>query len=168
MDNFNNTLQPEADFPRATDVQDFDNAQTSHALDVVISAAESPSQPKPARPMQVKRFLSGMVFAGSGIGLMLCVAVGALHDAGADGKLSLPAVALCMVIGLMLLGGGFGVMATAAPTFDDDEFARLLRQGNQPLAGERCDNEPFTPSIWEDSQEGSPLDHSEHMEESLA
>ena len=60
------------------------------------------------------------------------------------------------------------MMATAAPTFDDDEFARLLRQGNQPLAGERCDNEPFTPSIWEDSQEGSPLDHSEHMEESLA
>ncbi len=122
-------------------VEDNGNTPTSHALDMVISAAETPRKPKPARPMQIKRFLSGLVFAAGGIGLMLCVAVGALQDAGADGKLSLPAVAICMVIGLMLLGGGFGVMATAAPTFDDGEFDRLLRQGNQSLAGEPSDEE---------------------------
>lgn len=115
-------------------MEDDYHTPTSHALDVIISAAEPPRKPKPARPLQLKRFLTGMVFAACGIGLMLCVAVGALQDAGADGNFSLPAVAICMVAGLMLLGGGFGIMATAAPTFDDDEFDRLLRQGSHPLA----------------------------------
>jgi|GEM_PF-2250877 len=79
-----------------------------------------------ARPMQKRRFLSGLLFSSLGISLMLMVAVGTLHGFGIQGRLSLPVVGLCMIFGLMLLGGGFGVMATAAPTFDDNEFNRLL------------------------------------------
>lgn len=149
-------------------VEDDDGTPTSHALDMVISAAENPSKPQSARPMQIKRFLSGLMFAAGGIGLMLCVAAGALQDAGADGKLSLPAVAICMVIGLMLLGGGFGVMATAAPTFDDGEFDRLLRQGNQSLAGTPSNEKSATRSADDktSSKKGTSV-VSDLLEESL-
>lgn len=74
---------------------------------------------EPARPMNRKRFLLGFLLAGSGIGIMLAVAVGALQTAGLNGGLSLPSVALCMVAGVMLLGGGFGIMATSSAQFDD-------------------------------------------------
>ncbi|MEZ6132860.1 MAG: hypothetical protein R3C59_29680 [Planctomycetaceae bacterium] len=89
--------------------------------------------PCPARPMNKRRFATGLLFATSGIALMLTVALGALQSAGANGRLSLPAVAVCMIIGLMLLGGGFGVMATAAATFDDAEFDRLMHASDRPL-----------------------------------
>jgi hypothetical protein len=79
-----------------------------------------------ARPMQKRRFLSGLLFSSLGISLMLMVAVGTLHGFGIQGRLSLPVIGLCTIFGLMLLGGGFGVMATAAPTFDDNEFNRLM------------------------------------------
>lgn len=82
------------------------------------------------KPMQKGRFLMGLVFSSLGIGLMLAIAVGALQNVGLNGRLSLPAVGVCMVVGLVLLGGGFGVMATAAPTFDDDEFDRLVADGD--------------------------------------
>lgn len=63
---------------------------------------------------------------------MLMVAVGTLQNLGINGRLSLPAVGLCMIVGLMLLGGGFGIMATSAATFDDHEFDRLMEAGNLP------------------------------------
>lgn len=97
-----------------------------------------------ARPMQKRRFLMGLVFSAAGIGLMLVVAAGAVQDAGFHGRLSLPVVGFCMIIGLMLLGGGFGVMATAAPTFDDNEFDRLVQAGesgvSEPVSMSRHQN----------------------------
>lgn len=85
--------------------------------------------PKPSNgptPMRIKRFLFGMLIAAGGIALMLIVAFGMLQGWGVNKNLSLPAIGLCMILGLMMLGGGFGVMATAAGTFDDDEFDRLM------------------------------------------
>ena len=82
----------------------------------------------PSRPMQKGRFLFGMLLSASGLASMLIVAAGALQTAGMNGRLSLPAVAILMVLGLMLLGGGFGIMATSAGTFDDDEFNRLMAE----------------------------------------
>ncbi len=64
---------------------------------------------------------------------MLMVAAGTLQNLGINGRLSLPAVGLCMIVGLMLLGGGFGIMATSAATFDDHEFDRLMEAGNLPM-----------------------------------
>ena len=78
------------------------------------------------RPLQILPFLRGFFISGGGLGLMMLVVVGVLRDIGVDGSLSLPVVAICMVMGLMMLGGGFGIMATAAPRFDDGEFDRLL------------------------------------------
>ena len=34
----------------------------------------------------------------------------------------MPLVAISAIAGVMLLGGGFGLMATAVPGFDDGEF----------------------------------------------
>ena len=84
------------------------------------------SRQKKVRPMQRQRFVFGLLFSCVGIGLMLMVAAGTLQGAGLNGRLSLPVVGLFMILGLMLLGGGFGVMATAAAGFDDNEFERLM------------------------------------------
>ncbi|MEP3479676.1 MAG: hypothetical protein ABJZ55_10545 [Fuerstiella sp.] len=81
------------------------------------------SEPRPFKPRQ---FLFGLALSTGGMGLMLFVAAGALHDAGAGGAVSLPATGLCMILGLMLLGGGFGQMAISSPSFDDSEFQRML------------------------------------------
>jgi len=127
------------------EVTSADHVLNSESLDsefhdnVSFDAAGVPAVTPPpvkTQPMQKRRFASGLAIATSGIGLMMFVAMGALRDVGADGHFSLPAVALCMVIGLMMLGGGFGIMATAAPKFDDDEFERLMRLGDDLNASE--------------------------------
>ncbi len=101
-------------------------------VSVPFESGVAPMTPrtKRGRPMQKARFVWGLFLSASGMGLMLVVAAGALHGAGVNGRLSLPVVGLCMIIGLMLLGGGFGIMATASPTFDDDEFDRLMQAGD--------------------------------------
>lgn len=86
-----------------------------------------PSQPK---TMDRGRFFFGMLLSSVGIGLLLLVAVGTLQQMGADGRLSLPLVAITSIAGVMMLGGGFGVMATAAAGLDDGEFDRLMKAGN--------------------------------------
>lgn len=106
--------------------------------DAGAPAAESRQAPVSGRPMQKSRFLAGLLFSGLGLSLMLAVAVGALQDFGLSGRFSLPAVGGCMVIGLMLVGGGFGMMATAAPRFDDDEFDRLVQADNNAEAVSRA------------------------------
>ncbi|MDG1893919.1 MAG: hypothetical protein P8J37_03325 [Fuerstiella sp.] len=85
-----------------------------------------------ARPMRKCRFLTGLTLSTCGVATMLMVAAGTLQNHGINGRLSLPAVGLCMIVGLMLLGGGFGIMATSAATFDDQEFDRLMEAGNLP------------------------------------
>ena len=95
-----------------------------------------------ARPMQIKRFVYGMLLASGGVGLMLSVAFGVLHGWGIRGDISLPVIGLCMIIGLMLLGGGFGVMATASGTFDDDEFDRLMAGENRRFDEQIESHEP--------------------------
>lgn len=118
-------------------VLDTENPFAEHADSVsdVAPLLQTPTVTPPAgpRPMNKSRFATGLMFAASGMTLMLVVAFGAMQNAGALGRLSLPAVGLCMIIGLMLLGGGFGVMATSAATFDDGEFERLMRGLEQPL-----------------------------------
>lgn len=86
---------------------------------------------KAPRGMRKLRFVFGMLLTGSGIALILSVAAGAVQAFGVTGRLSLPAVGLCMIVGVMLLGGGFGVMATSAATFENDEFERLMAD-NRP------------------------------------
>lgn len=94
-----------------------------------ITSMHSPA----ARPMQIRRFIFGLLLSTFGLGGMLMVAVSAFRGGRFAGDLSLPAIGLSMIAGLMLLGGGFGIMATASPTFDDQEFERLVQLGEQGL-----------------------------------
>ena len=109
------------------------NLQPDHDGDgskPAVAPCEPASMPSKARPMQIRRFFSGLIFSTCGIVLMLTVAAGTLQSFGAQGRLSLPAVGLCMIVGLMLLGGGFGIMATSSPVFDDNEFERMIQSGS--------------------------------------
>lgn len=97
------------------------------------------AEPRPFKPQQ---FLFGMALSAGGVGLMLFVAAGALHDVGAGGAISLPATGLCMILGLMLLGGGFGQMAVSSPRFDDTEFQRMLNGDTEDDDDAETGNEP--------------------------
>lgn len=82
------------------------------------------------RPMRKLRFAFGLTLSTAGVAIILAIAFGSLQSVGVRGQISLPAVGLCVILGVMLLGGGFGLMATSAPGFDEDEFNRLMQAGD--------------------------------------
>ena len=91
-------------------------------------AADCP--PSELKTMDKGRFCFGMLLSSAGVGLLLSVAVGIVQQFGAGGRFSLPLVAFTAIAGVMMLGGGFGVMATASAGLDDGEFERLMEAGN--------------------------------------
>ena len=121
-----NTLLTEQETASVNNTETTDQQFQSSFLSPPAQQQTKPSHISEPRPFQPKPFFFGLILATGGIGLMLFVAAGALHDAGGAGAVSLPATGLFMVLGLMLLGGGFGQMAISSPQFDDTEFQRLL------------------------------------------
>lgn len=62
------------------------------------------------------------------------------------GEFALLIVAGSVLAGVTLLGGGFGLMATASSGFDEQEFDRLARAGNisavvMPAEKPGCNND---------------------------
>ncbi len=86
--------------------------------------------PRAIRAMDKGRFASGLLLSSVGIGCLLMIAVGTLQQADIAERFSMPIVACAAIMGIMMLGGGFGLMATAAAGFDDGEFDRLMEAGN--------------------------------------
>lgn len=86
--------------------------------------------PKTIKQFQPLRFAVGLSCTASGVALILGVGlrVVEMHDVSSD--FAMPLVAVCVLTGVMLLGGGFGVMATSSSGFDDAEFDRLATAGN--------------------------------------
>ena len=121
-----NTLLTEQETASVNNTETTDQQFQPAFLSPSAQQQTKPSHISEPRPFQPKPFFFGLILATGGIGLMLFVAAGALHDAGGAGAVSLPATGLFMVLGLMLLGGGFGQMAISSPQFDDTEFQRLL------------------------------------------
>ncbi len=124
-----NSIDAVVDF-RSTSL-DSAEYERSEPEEANLPTAEADREPCTGRPMQKGRFCMGLIFSTLGMSTMLLVAIGAFRGIGVNGRLSLPVVAVCMILGLMLLGGGFGVMATASPTFDDAEFERLMQSGER-------------------------------------
>ena len=85
---------------------------------------------EPIRKFNVFRFAAGMLSTAGGATLILGVGVfvDEIRDAGGDFTLAL--VGILALVGVMLLGGGFGVMATSSSGFDEEEFDRLATAGN--------------------------------------
>jgi hypothetical protein len=64
------------------------------------------------------------------MGMVLFVGIRMLEVQQIGGNFALLVVAGSVLTGVMLLGGGFGLMATASSGFDEQEFDRLARAGN--------------------------------------
>ena len=129
-------------------------AITGHLSQQPLSSPESPSARAPVPPktqlaippaeipppmagqaMDKGRFAFGLLLSSAGVAVMMTIAGGLLYDSGIAERFSLPIVAGAAIMGIMLLGGGFGLMATAAGSMDDGEFERLMEAGNISAAG---------------------------------
>ncbi len=82
------------------------------------------------RSMRPIRFAMGAMVSATGIGMILSVAFGMFQIRKFGGDMSLLIVGFVVLLGVMFLGGGFGVMATSSAGFDESEFDRLSSAGN--------------------------------------
>ena len=88
---------------------------------------ETSAERKKLRPL---RFATGLCLTTLGMGMVLFVGVRMLEVQQVGGDFALLIVAGSVLTGVTLLGGGFGLMATASSGFDEQEFDRLARAGN--------------------------------------
>ena len=88
---------------------------------------EASAERKKLRPL---RFATGLCLTTFGMGMVLFVGVRMLEVQQVGGDFALLLVAGSVLTGVTLLGGGFGLMATASSGFDEQEFDRLARAGN--------------------------------------
>ncbi len=95
--------------------------QTSSAL------AQSGVSTK-VRRIKLGRFLTGLLLTALGVSSILLVGISLIHVRRVRADLALPVVGFSVLTGVMLLGGGFGLMATAAGGFDEEEFDRLMNR----------------------------------------
>lgn len=91
------------------------------------SAENSSLQIRAMRPV---RFAMGAMISATGVGMILSVAFGMFQIRKFGGDMSLLIVGFVVLLGVMFLGGGFGVMATSSAGFDESEFDRLSIAGN--------------------------------------
>lgn len=91
------------------------------------SGPETSAERKKLRPL---RFATGLCLTTFGMGMVLFVGIRMLEVQQVGGDFALLIVAGSVLTGVTLLGGGFGLMATASSGFDEQEFDRLARAGN--------------------------------------
>ena len=122
-----------------TDSSTFDNSLvtfSSSVSDETVPALMEPltttdhRTPLPRRKFRPLRFVVGLTLTTVGVSLILWVAIRMLDVHYLGGRFALALVAIVVMSSVMMLGGGFGLMATAAAGFDDNEFDRLIRSGN--------------------------------------
>ncbi|MCA9036471.1 MAG: hypothetical protein KDA91_15155 [Planctomycetaceae bacterium] len=86
----------------------------------------------------LRRFLAGLMLTALGVMSILLVGVSLIHVRRVGTEMALPIVGVAVLIGIMLLGGGFGLMATASamPTDGDDVFGASLLADTNPEKAE--------------------------------
>ena len=94
-----------------------------------IDADEIQQIPKMIQKFQPQRFAIGLLSTATGVALILGVGLRIIEMRNI-GDFTMPLIGICVLIGLMLLSGGFGVMATSSSGFDEEEFERLAAAGN--------------------------------------
>lgn len=85
---------------------------------------------KSIKQFQPLRFAVGLCCTSSGVALILGVGLRVVEMHDISNEFAMPLVAVCILTGVMLLGGGFGLMATSSSGFDEAEFDRLATAGN--------------------------------------
>jgi hypothetical protein len=79
--------------------------------------------PRSFRPV---RFASGLAITTAGMSAFLLVGIRIMELRALAGDFVLPLVGVTVLVGIVLLGGGFGLMATAAAGFDEREFEQSI------------------------------------------
>lgn len=85
---------------------------------------------RPVRTFRPQRFAIGLLSTTSGVALILGIGFRAVEMRDVGGDFTPPLIGILVLIGVILLGGGFGVMATSSSGFDEEEFDRLASAGN--------------------------------------
>lgn len=113
---------------------------------------DTASTTRQIRKFQPLRFAWGLLSTTAGVALILSVALRVFELQDVSGDFVMPLNGMCVLIGVMLLGGGFGIMATSSSGFDEDEFDRLAEAGNISAASptKRRDSD------FEDERESQP------------
>ncbi len=82
------------------------------------------------RKFQPLRFAMGLLCTAAGVALILGAGLRVIEVQNVGAGITLPLIGICLLVGVMLVGGGFGVMATSSSGFDEAEFDRLATAGN--------------------------------------
>lgn len=88
--------------------------------------AEHATARQAVRRMRPGRFLLGLLLTTLGVAAILLLGVGMLHQRRLDRPLALPLAGFVGLAGVLLLSGGFCMMASASAGFDEEEFERLM------------------------------------------
>ena len=95
-----------------------------------IGAVSTQQIPHANRKFQPLRFATGLLSTAAGVALILGVGFRIIETQGIGDDFAMLLIAVCVLAGVMLLGGGFGVMVTSSSGFDEEEFDRLTAAGN--------------------------------------
>ena len=95
-----------------------------------LFTAVTANQRQPPRALKPLRFAFGMLLTGCGMSMILLIGIRMIEVRLIGGDFAMPLVAMGALTGVMLLGGGFGIMATSSSGFDEGEFDRLAEAGN--------------------------------------
>ena len=102
-------------------------ALTGLANDDTMSLRQHVLSVREFRPL---RFALGLLSTACGVAIILGIGVRMIETRQFGEAIATPFGAVCMLAGVMLLGSGFGIMATASSGFDESEFDRLADAGN--------------------------------------
>ncbi len=119
------SLKPIPEFTSVASRSDSDSGRLE-PLDSAIAMDHS----QPPRPLRPLRFAFGMLLTGCGMAMILLIAIRLIEVRLMGGDFSTSWVAVGVLTGILLLGGGFGIMASSSSGFDEDEFDRLAEAGN--------------------------------------
>jgi len=119
----------------ASETVTVDSAKAAESLETTPLETVSLESPGPETSAERKklrplRFATGLCLTTFGMGMVLFVGIRMLEVQQVGGDFALLIVAGSVLTGVALLGGGFGLMATASSGFDEQEFDRLARAGN--------------------------------------
>jgi hypothetical protein len=133
-----NTSSTSTETPTLVSGQGEERLETASLGHLAVEAPgpESLSERKKLRPL---KFATGLCLTTFGMGIVLFVGVRMLEVQQIGGDFALLIVAGSVLTGVTLLGGGFGLMASASSGFDEQEFDRLARAGNISAVGLSAD-----------------------------
>lgn len=112
---------------------DHANVRTIATTADLVEHSTASGRPRTGRPMKISRFLAGLLVTTLGVSTILLIGISFVQVRRFGSEWMLPMVALSVVLGILLLAGGFGLMATASAGFDEEEFDRLLNRSESTV-----------------------------------